>query len=66
MPSGRFIDWMGTCEGRKIATNMGDLLQDRYRATMDHRAKFTGLDFEEGGKFFGSFVNVSLVVTKLV
>ena len=33
MTSGRFIDMMGTSGGRKIATNMGDLLQDRYRVT---------------------------------
>jgi hypothetical protein len=32
MTSGRFIEQMGMREGRKITTNMGVLLQERYRA----------------------------------
>jgi hypothetical protein len=32
MTSGRFIEQMGMRGGRKITTNMGVLLQERYRA----------------------------------
>ena len=46
---------------------MGGLLQDRYRATMNHaRRSLPGLDFEEGGKFRGSIVNIRIVVTILL
>ena len=46
---------------------MGGLLQDRYRATIYHvRRSLPGLDFEEGGKFRGSIVNIRIVVTILL
>ena len=46
---------------------MGGLLQDRYRATMYHtRRSLPGLDFEEGGNFRGSIVNIRIVVTILL
>jgi len=51
---------MGMCGGRKIATNMGNLLQDRYRARiMLHRGvSLPGLDFEKGREFRFSIVDV--------
>ena len=51
MPSGRFIDMMGMCGGTKIATNMGVLLQERYRATDHTRNVYRGWIFVEGGSF---------------
>ena len=58
---------MGIREGRKITSNMGGLLQDRYRATMDHsRRSLPGLEFVERGDFRYSIVNIRIVVTILL
>ena len=60
MTSGRFIERMGMCGGRKIATNMGDLLQGRYRVTgllitaANPIGGSTGVGFLRKGNFWDS------------
>ena len=73
MLSGRFIEQMGTCEGRKIATNMGVLLQERYRVTgllitaANPIGGSTGVGFlRKGGIFRIVNVNVSFLARLLI
>ena len=76
-PSGirvvNFIVMMGMCEGRKITTNMGVLLQECHRAIkfatialLRRKSDLPGLDFEEVRIFVVIIVNARLVVTILV